>query len=150
MPRKYAGTASAATGTDKSILTLISAATIRPELYEMMFGSVATPADQAADFVLMRFTAVGTEGSGFTPVALDPGDPASLADYGCGVFSVEPTYTANSILWAQPINQRASWRWLADDGCAIKAPATAANGLGLKSATSTSTQSTRVTMHHME
>jgi hypothetical protein len=150
MGRRYHGRASAATGTNKSILTLISATTIRPMIYDVVIGSVATPADQAARFYLARFTAVGTEGSGFTPVALDPADPAALADYGCGVFTGEPTYTANAILLQISLNQRATFRWVAAPGGELKAPATASNGIGCYSLSSSSTQAHEVSFHHEE
>lgn len=150
MARRYAGRGAVASGTDLTLLTLISATTIRPELMMIIIGSVATPADQAMRAAIMRFTAVGTEGSGFTPTALDNGDPASLADYGVGTFSVEPTYTANSHLLDVAVNQRATWTWYAQPRGGIKAPASANNGLGLRSLSSTSTQAHVVTFHHEE
>ena len=150
MSRRYSGIGSGAVGTDKTLLTLISAATIRPHLYDVLLGSEATPADQAADLKVMRFTAVGTEGSGFTPVALDPGDPASLADCGSGVFSVEPTYTANSVLLQFSMNQRGTFRWVAAPGGEIVAPATASNGIGLKSSSATGSATHEACFHWVE
>lgn len=150
MARRYNGIASAAVGTNKTILTIISAATIRPRLFDLIVGSVATPADQATKFHVQRFTAVGTEGSGFTPVALDPGDPTSLADCGAGVFGVEPTYTANAVLLQFSVNQRATFRWVAVPGGEIIAPATANNGLGSKSSSATGTAAHEVNMQWEE
>lgn len=149
MGRKYNGQGTAATGTNKTILQLISATTIRPQIYDVVIGSVATPADQAARFYLARFTAVGTEGSGFTPVALDPGDPASLADYGVA-HSAEPTYTANAMLLQISLNQRATFRWVAAPGGELKCPASANNGIGGYSVSSTSTQAHEMCFHHEE
>lgn len=140
MADRYGGkSGSVAVGTNKTLLSLISAATVRPRLYEFNIGCVATPADGATHWAIMRMTAVGTEGSGFTPTKLDPGSPASLCDCGQGVFGVEPTITANSEMWDQSINQRASWRWVAAPGGEIIAPATAANGLVLRALSSTGT-----------
>ena len=151
MGRRYHGKAvGVAAGTSKTILQLISAATIRPALYDLIVGSDDTPADQATRFAIRRFTAVGTEGGGFTPVALDPANPASLADYGVGVFSVEPTYTANSELLVASVNQRATFRWIAAPGGELVAPATAGNGLGLESQASTGTPGCEATMYHEE
>lgn len=134
----FAGVGAVVGGTDKTILTLISAATVRPELREVVIGCSDTPADQAARFSIMRFTAVGTEASGFTPTAWNPADPAGIADVGVGVFSAEPTYTANSdMLWIA-INQRGPFRWIAQPGRGIIAPATASNGLGLRCKSATS------------
>lgn len=148
MGKRYAGRGAAAVGTDVTLLTLISATTIRPSLVMLIIGSVATPADQALRAAILRFTAVGTEASGFTPTALDPADPASAADYGIGTFSVEPTYTANSHLLDVSVNQRATWTWYSQPRGEIKAPATANNGLGLRSLSATSTQVHTVTAHH--
>lgn len=139
MGRCYCGYGAAAVGGNKTILTLIGATTIRPALYDVIVGCGATPGDQAAVFVVQRFTAVGTEGNGFTPVALDPGDPASLADCGVGTFTVEPTYTSNAIVLPFSLNQRAPWRWVAAPGGRIYAPAIANNGLGLKSISASGT-----------
>jgi len=150
MGRRYSGNGAAAVGTNKTILTLISATTIRPKLYDLLVASGATPADLATIFHLERFTAVGTEGSGFTPLALDAGDPASLADYGVGVFSVEPTYTANAVLVKLALNQRATFRWVAAPGSELVAPASANNGIGLQAQSSGGTASHDATMLHEE
>lgn len=150
MGKKYSGNGSAAAGTDKTILTLISAATIRPRLYDLVIASGASPADVATILHLERFTAVGTEDSGFTPLPLDPDDPASAADYGVGVFSVEPTYTASEVLMKIALNQRATFRWVAAPGSELVAPATADNGIGLQSQSSGGTPQQDVTMFHEE
>ncbi len=151
MARKYFGqSGSVASGANKGMWNLISAATIRPHVYDIEIGSVATPADQAAAFQLVRTTAVGTEGSGFTPTALDPANPASLADIGQGVFSGEPTKTADSALRSLPQNQRASNRWVAAPGGELIAPATASNGLCLETLSSTSTQAHQSMVHWTE
>ena len=139
-PRKYFGYASAVVGTNLTMITMISAATIRPSLYEIIIGSVATPADQATRFRVLRCTAAGTSAANFTPQALDPADPASLAVCGQSVFSVEPTYTANSDVLQISMNQRATYKWTAaGPGYELTAPATAANGLGLRSISGTGT-----------
>lgn len=112
-----------------TIINLVGAATVRPKIYDMIMGSDATPADNAAEYVLQRTTAVGTEGSGFTPVPLDPLTVAATSDAGVA-HSGEPTYTANAVLleWAQ--NQRATYRWVAAPGGELIATATANNGIG--------------------
>lgn len=141
MGRRYSASGSGAVGTDKTLVTMVSAATIRPEVLEVIVGCAATPADQATNFVLQRFTAAGTAGSSPTPEPNDPNDPAALAAAGSGVFSVEPTYTSGKILLTLPLHQRASFRWAGSPGRGFKAPATAANGLGLKSTAGTGTAS---------
>ena len=141
MGRRYTASGSAAVGTDKTIITVVSATTIRPEVQEIVVGCSATPADQAGKFLVQRFTAAGTAGSSPTPEPHDPNDPAALAAAGAGVFTVEPTYTSGKILLTLGLHQRASFRWAASPGRGLKAPATAANGLGLKSSANTGTAS---------
>lgn len=130
MARRYAVDGQDTNTAATSILGLTSAATVRPKLYDMVVGSDATPADNAAEYVLQRYTAAGTV-TAVTPQALDPGDPAALASAG-EAHTVEPTYTANAIMlqWAQ--NQRATFRWVAAPGGEIVLPATAANGVGVQ------------------
>lgn len=135
--------AGVASGTDKTIINLFNPAatpTRRAAIYDLLVGSVATPADQAAKFQVGRTTAVGTEGAGFTPVNLDPGGPAGECDSGVGVFGGEPTYTSNKELLVFSLNQRATFRWVANPGSELLLAATQNNGAGLKSKSSTSTQ----------
>ena len=145
--------ASVASGADKSLINLFNPAatpTSRGAIYEVVVGSVATPADQAADFLLNRTTAVGTEGSGLVPNNLDPAGPAGAYDSGLGVFSVEPTYTAAKQLLAFQLNQRATFRWIAAPGCELIMAATQNNGAGLKTVTSSSTQAYGATIFFQE
>jgi hypothetical protein len=95
----------------------------------MIFGSSATPADNALAIYVQRFTAAGTT-TAYTPPPLDPGDPACTAVAGV-TATIEPTYTANRILFHLGLNQRASHRWIADPRGPLKMPATASNGLGV-------------------
>ena len=118
-------------------------------IYEYIIGSDATPADLTTKFVLGRFTAVGTEGSGFTPIAIDPADPAAAGDYGVA-HSAEPTYTANAIVGVVSLNQRATFRWIAAPGCELKAPASANNGIGCYSENSGGTAIHQCMMYHEE
>jgi hypothetical protein len=126
------------TGTaNKTLINLIAATTVRPRLYDLIIGSAATPADQAANFLVGRTNAVGTAGASPTPAPLDPADPASLATAGI-THSVEPTYSGVNLLDI-PMNQRATFRWVASPGSELVAPATANNGIGLKLLTATAT-----------
>jgi hypothetical protein len=113
-----------------TILGLTGSAAVRPKIYDLTMGSDATPADNAAEYVLQRTTAAGTS-TGVTPQPLDPLTSAAVTTAG-EAHSAEPTYTANAILlqWAQ--NQRATYRWVAAPGGELIATATAANGIGLQ------------------
>ena len=135
--------ASVASGTNKTLLNLFHSAatpTNRGRIADVIVGSAATPADQAADFLLNRTTAVGTEGSGLVPNNTDPGGPAGDFDSGLGVFTAEPTYTAVKQLLAFQLNQRATFRWVAAPGYELVMTATQNNGAGLRTITSSSTQ----------
>lgn len=132
-----------------TILGLTSAATVKPKIYDVLLGSDATPADNAAEYNLQRYTAAGTATS-VTPQALDPGDPAALASAG-EVHTVEPTYTANAVLLNIMSNQRATFRWVAAPEGEIVLPATAANGVGVQVITvAGSAVNTGVTIHYAE
>lgn len=113
-----------------SVLGLTGATTIRPVFLDMIVGSTATPADNALEFIVQRYTASGT-GDAVTPQAADPADPASLASSKAN-HSAEPTYTSGAIMIDIPMNQRATQRWVPSPGREIKIPATANNGLGIQ------------------
>lgn len=131
-----------ASGTDKTQINLFNPAvgpTSRGRVSDVLVSSHATPADQSAQFVLARTTAVGTEGLGYVPNNLDPAGPAGAYDSGVA-HSAEPTYTANKELLNFSVNQRATFRWVANPGFEILLAATQNNGAGLKTRASTSTQ----------
>lgn len=149
MGGNYAATGQGTTGTNKTILGLTAAATVRPALFYFAVGSAATPADQAGVFELKRFTAAGTS-TDVTPKPFEPADPAALCTAGEN-HSVEPTYTAAGELWSTGINQRATLQWWAyNDNGRIILPATAANGVGLKTSSHTGTPTADATFHWTE
>ena len=127
--RRYSITATDTNTAGTTQVGFTSTSAIRPALYDLIISSVATPADNAGEYFIQRHTAAGTS-TAFTPVSLDPGDPASTATSGYN-HSAEPTYTANAIPLRVAVNQRNTLRWVSRDGSEIKAPATAANGLSL-------------------
>lgn len=138
-----------ASGTAKALINLFNPAatpTKRGRIYDILVGSVATPADQAAKFSVNRTTAVGTEAAGFTPNNLDPGGPAGEYDSGVGAFSAEPTKTSNKELLVFSLNQRATFRWVAAPGSELVLAATQNNGACLQTVTSTSTQAHEATI----
>lgn len=146
--RKYAVVGTGTVGTNKSIVAVTSAATVRPALYDLVLGCGATPADLAGRFILGRYTAAGTA-TAVTPLPIDPGDPAALAA-GASNHSAEPTYTAGGIGLQFGLNQRATFRWVASPGGEFMAPATAANGFGLYSSSHGGTPICEGTMHYIE
>lgn len=145
MAEKFATrVASVASGTDKTLMNLFHSAstpTCRGRISDLLVGGIGTPGDNSADFYVGRTTAVGTEGSGLIPNNLDPGGPLGDFDSGLGVFSAEPTYTSAKQLMGFQMNHRATFRWQANFGYELLMSATVSCGAGIKTVTSSSTQS---------
>lgn len=130
MGRRYStnGTIAAVGSSTKTMLDLISNATTRGRVYDFSVGTQGAPADNVMVYTVQRFTASGTF-TAATMTANDGGDPAALLTSGSN-NTVEPSYTANAILWTLGINQRASYRWVAAPLSEIVVPVTANNGVG--------------------
>lgn len=111
-------------------LALDGTTTARGFIYDLIVGSDATPADNAAEYNLQRFATSNGTGTAVTPQPLDPADGVALLQ-GTEAHSAEPTYTAGGILlhWAQ--NQRATFRWVAAPGGELVVPATSDSGIGI-------------------
>lgn len=106
-------------------------AVLRPQIYDIMIGSVATPADNAGEYFVQRITTTGTS-TAATPAALNSGDPVANTAGG-QAHSAEPTYTAGTVCLRISTNQRATFRWVAAPESELVGPATAANGFGILS-----------------
>lgn len=121
----------------------------RGRIYDVFFGSEATPADAAILWQAQRYTVKGTL-TAVTPRPLDPADDAFLGEAGEN-STIEPTYTAGEFVLSCPLNQRATFRWVASPGCEIVYPATTANGIGFQTDTiSTGTPVGTVQVYHNE
>lgn len=105
----------------------------RLRVYDMMFGSEATPADAAILWTIRRCSAAGTS-TAVTPQNLDPASATTEYDAGEN-HTVEPTFTAGAVLLNVPLNQRATFRWVAAPGGELVMPATASNGFGIETDT---------------
>lgn len=119
----------------------------RGKIYDILVGSDASPADNAFLWRFQRCTTAGTSTS-VTPRPIDPGDAATEMDAGQN-HSGEPTYTANSSLLLLPLNQRATFRWVASPGGELVFPATASNGIGVETPSS-SAVAVEATLHVAE
>lgn len=119
----------------------------RIKIYDWAFGSEAAAADNPFLWQIARCTAAGTS-TGVTPSPLDPADAATESDAGEN-HTGEPTYTAGAILLSIPLNQRASYRWVAAPGGELVGPATASNGFGIKTPTASAVAIT-TTVHAEE
>lgn len=105
----------------------------RVSLYEFNIGSEATPADNAFLWTVDRISAQGAfAGSAVTPSPLDLADQVAVATTTENV-TTNPTVGVN--VMAIPLNQRASFRWVAAPGSEIVTPATTSIGLLLQTPT---------------
>lgn len=120
----------------------------RVKLYDITFGSEAVAADNAIMWQLNRSTTAPTATS-FTPVALDPADAACVTLCGENV-TVQGTNTASAFLLSVPLNQRATFRWVAAPGGEFVIPATASNGVHFNTPTTTNTPALTVNCHFEE
>ena len=101
----------------------------RVKVYDFMFGSEATPANNAFLWRIQRTTTAGTS-TAVTPQPLDSADPASVTVAGSNT-TVNPSLTASAFLLDIPLNQQASFRWVAAPGSELVIPATASNGVAV-------------------
>jgi hypothetical protein len=137
MARRYASVfdnISNAAGTTSTKLSVISAATCQPKIYDWSVGasSASTPADQATNYLIQRFTADGT-GTSFTPIGIDPNAGTAGATSKVNYTTDSASYTAGAILMEIGLNMRATFRWISNPDGELICPSTAANGLGLRS-----------------
>lgn len=132
--RRYSASRVTPAGSTLTILQLEGKTTTRGWLYDILVGSDATPADVATRLQVIRGTGLGT-GTGVTPQALDPGNPAALLSVQGGTFTGQ-TKTANSQMLEFALNQRATFRWVAVPDGEIVVPATATAFVGLESVSS--------------
>lgn len=133
---KYSVSLARTASTTASLGSIVADATRprRGKLYDLVVGSEAAAADNPFLYLVQRCTAAGTS-TAVTPQPLDPADVATEADAGQN-HTVEPTYTANAVLLRLALNQRATFRWVAQQGGELVYPGTAANGLGIQTPTS--------------
>lgn len=105
----------------------------RIKWYEFNVGSEATPADNPFLWVFQRCTTAGTA-TAVVPQPLDPADAATEQD-AAENYTIEPTYTAVQFMMQLPLNQRATFRWVAAPNGEWVTPATASNGIGVQTPT---------------
>ena len=126
------GAGQAITGTYKTLLAATAQTTSlrRIKVYDVLIGTIGTPADQTYEWDVSRQTAAGTS-TAITPVALDPADAAAFT-VGSANFTAEGTITATSSVFYVGINQRASYRWVSAPGSELVGPATNLAGFALR------------------
>lgn len=128
-------------GNVQSVAIIVAAASSprRAKIYDWTLGTGASPADNAFTHICQRCTTAGT-GSAQTPNALDQADTLASTIVTKDTVTIDPTLTSGAFIFRKPLNQRASFRWVASPYGEIIIPATASNGfiLGLSSASTTS------------
>lgn len=111
-------------------LTAATATLTSAEVYDVMFGTDGTPADNTVTYDISRQTAAAT-GTAVTPVALD-GSKRAAGTVGTANATVEGTITGASSVLSIAVNQRASYRWVAAPGSELIIPATNLAGFAFR------------------
>ena len=105
----------------------------RAKVYEITFGSGATPGDNVFIHVVQRMSGVGSlAGTAKTPNALDPADSLASTIVATDTVTADSAnLTSGAFLKNVALNQRATFRWVAAPYGELIIPATANNGLML-------------------
>jgi len=146
------GTQQVCTSAFKTAMSLTAETTTlgvgRGAIYEFNIGADGTPADTSITWDISRQTAAGTATAGVA-VALDGADVAGriLLENN---YTAEGTITAASSLWTMPINQRASYRWIAAPGSELIIPATDENGFAFRFKSAAYTSTVLCSVFHQE
>jgi len=118
------------TAGSKTALVIVSTAALRPRILEHTYSNVGNvTVDSQFEIQCQRFTAAGTT-TAVTPAPTDPSEGTPTMTFGSNA-TVEPTYTANTVLFDTGVNPRGLFRWTAYDPSAeIILPAAANAGVG--------------------
>ena len=127
----YQGVHRTAAGTNLTILALESGAAVVGKIHQLVLGSAATPADVATRFDVLRHTVAGVGGTAAVEKPTDPQAAAASCNLRGGTMT-EPTYEADFLLEI-PLNQRATFTWIANPGRELRSTVGAANGIGVRS-----------------
>lgn len=142
------GVSTTTTGAD-AVGSLEAVATVRPRIYDIIFGQGGTPADNVVRWIVPRFTASGTSNAAVVENALDPGSPVADS-IALEEYTAAPTVTADSEVLDFDLNQRATFRWVAAPGGELILPATADSGFFLNCSSTAYTGIARSTIHWEE
>jgi hypothetical protein len=133
----YQGVHRTPAGTNLTILALESSASVVGKIHQLMLGSDAAPADIATRFNVLRHTAAGAAGTAVVEKPVDPQSAAAACNLRGGTMT-EPTYEADFLLEI-PLNQRATFTWIANPGRELRTVVGSANGIGVRSISSGAT-----------
>lgn len=129
-------------------LAVESSANTRGRVHYVSCSASGTLSDLMMQWLLRRFTAVGTRTT-LTPEPLDIDAPAAKLG-GAENHTAEPTYTASSELLDQDYHLRATMQLHLVDGKEFMVPATANNGIGITPISASYSGDVRSTMHWRE
>ena len=150
MSRRFAepGSMTAITSGFKTLLVLAGTAACRAKIFHFAMSTSGAAADGVLEFILQRFTAAGTT-TAVTPRNLDATDASAAVGVAGANATVEPTYTANSSLFDEGVNQRATYTWNAwTEGAQLCTPCTAASGIGIAALSSVAPAYTGTALAH--
>jgi len=140
----YQGVHRTPAGTNLTILALESGATVVGKIHQIIVGSQSAPADIATRYDLIRHTAAGVGGTATVEKPTDPQSAAASTNLRGGTMT-EPTYEADFLLEI-PLNQRATFTWIANPGREFRTVVGAASGIGVRSVVSGATPETSCTL----
>jgi hypothetical protein len=106
-----------------------SASARRFHVWDMVFGTAASPADGTYSLSVLRTSTAAGTSTGMTPSPLSTADSACLAAGGL-TFTVNPTLSVP--LLALGMNQRSTVRWFAAPGEELQVASTQFNGIGVQ------------------
>jgi hypothetical protein len=155
MARRFAepGSIAAVSSSFKTPLLLTGSTTVRAKIFHFVVSTTGAAADGVLEWILQRSTVIGTT-TAVTPRNLDATDPSSAAATAGSNATTEPTYTANSSLFDEGINQRATYTWNAwTEGAQLVVATVAGNGIGISVLSSVAPAYTGVAnahIHHEE
>ena len=155
MARRFAspGSIAAVSSGFKTLLLLTATAAVRPKIFHFVLSTTGAAADGVLEWIIQRSTAVGTT-TAVTPRNIDATDPTSAVATAGSNATTEPTYSANSSLFDEGVNQRATYTWNAwTEGAQLVATVAANNGIGIATLSSVAPAYTGVAnahIHHEE
>ena len=136
MGDRYAavGLVTVATGPADTMLALNGVVTNRGRIFDLGFGSSATPADNVVLWRVARSTTAVAVGAAVveTPLTGEGGQGGAPASQLIAISNVttEPGYS--EIMIDIGVNQRASWRWVAAPEGELLTPAEATSAIGIE------------------
>lgn len=141
MPRNFSINGTNATGATTTYVTVIElhgANLVRTWVFDIVMGSASTAADTPTTWALSRYTSAAAAVTAFTPLPLDPVNLPSLAVGGTSATGINSSSTepgamtlATTVL-VVPLNQRATFRYVASPGAEFVNTFSTGNGLSLR------------------